>query len=290
MGEVLTKFGRVLSEKNAPFFDRISSVGRNHKGLLTWMASCATEGCAGELPLEMLRRHGNQKCNQCVYTVIFDGECVSKKLQNEKSRIVAVAKIPQGKSSKWTVKDWWMRCGKDGCMNVFRCYEFVRYAVNFCTEHRQDKRRRPPYAALFNYCKLGAGHRKKEWLLTLVQFALLCRLPSCFYCQCKLNRIPSGQLKAYVDGTKEKIRYTMYLDRVDTKRGYFAGNVVPCCRLCNLRKNSKRTGEEFSAIVAKERGDLMTQNRLLAGDTWKQLFKRYCAPHLSAAEFKQICP
>lgn len=56
----------------------------------------------------------------------------------------------------------------------------------------------------------------------------------CFYCGSAPSRsvkLPSGAVHV-VGG----------IDRFDNERGYTIGNVVPCCRSCNLRKHQRNAG------------------------------------------------
>ena len=69
----------------------------------------------------------------------------------------------------------------------------------------------------FSQAKSHSKRRGFSWTLTLEEHTALTALP-CTYCEGRLNTPQSG------------------LDRLDHKRGYEMGNVVPCCRFCYLRK------------------------------------------------------
>jgi len=63
----------------------------------------------------------------------------------------------------------------------------------------------------------------------------------CFYC----NSPPCNVQKVYSRGRIiDKYVYTG-IDRLDNRRGYIPGNVVPCCKYCNAAKG-QRTGKEFA--------------------------------------------
>ena len=70
--------------------------------------------------------------------------------------------------------------------------------------------------------KQNAVKRNVEFLLTLEEFAKLSQ-DTCVYC---------GE-----DGYG--------VDRIDSAMGYIEGNVVPCCKLCNMMKNKHSVKEFF---------------------------------------------
>jgi len=59
----------------------------------------------------------------------------------------------------------------------------------------------------------------------------------CFYCGEKPSNFRNGK------GTTKIFRFNG-IDRVDSKKGYVKGNIVPCCKNCNYAKR-ERTVEEF---------------------------------------------
>lgn len=85
--------------------------------------------------------------------------------------------------------------------------------------------------------KGSASKRKIKFELTLEKFLELCT-SSCFYC----GREPSFVQSAKY-GWGEDFIYNG-IDRVDNNIGYNDGNVVSCCRDCNIAKRNK-TLKEF---------------------------------------------
>jgi len=81
------------------------------------------------------------------------------------------------------------------------------------------------------------GH---PWSLTDDQFYDISQR-DCFYCGAKPHRV-----KRSVNGTGD-FTYNG-VDRVDSRKGYTVGNVVPCCRKCNVAKSDMTTAE-FRAWV-----------------------------------------
>ena len=95
-------------------------------------------------------------------------------------------------------------------------------------DKKKEKDRTPSY--LFYLCRHHAKRRGYEFLLTKEEF--LSFLGSyCRYCGISLDKIR--------------------LDRVDNKKGYILGNVVPCCIGCNRFKGNSsleqlyKTGHKY---------------------------------------------
>ena len=72
----------------------------------------------------------------------------------------------------------------------------------------------------FTEARAEARRRNVEWQLTLIEFTALLAVTQCHYCRgTDLPRTKSG------------------LDRKDFMLPYSITNVVPCCTVCNVRKN-----------------------------------------------------
>jgi hypothetical protein len=87
---------------------------------------------------------------------------------------------------------------------------------------------------LINY-KLGAAKRNLDFNLTDEQFYELVRKP-CHYCGAPPQERKFGAANG---GYKAN-----GVDRIDNQQGYHLGNVVPCCKNCNMAKRT-RTYDEF---------------------------------------------
>jgi hypothetical protein len=81
-----------------------------------------------------------------------------------------------------------------------------------------------PVRSLVVEWKWLAKQRKKLWSLTNAQAAWLSQQP-CFYC----GKKPSQLRKKCIHSG---------LDLIDNEKGYEIGNVVPCCKACNIAKNT----------------------------------------------------
>ena len=81
------------------------------------------------------------------------------------------------------------------------------------------------------YMKHDAKRRSIKFSLTKEQYSALIEQNKCAYCPAKLSPTSTG------------------LDRLDSSLGYVEGNVVPCCRNCNVLKGNILTPEETKETV-----------------------------------------
>lgn len=89
---------------------------------------------------------------------------------------------------------------------------------------------------VFAHYKNNAKQRNIEWNLSEEEFKNIITQP-CIYCGESPN---ITETSTYMD-RHEKITG---IDRVDTTKGYFKKNCVPCCKMCNIMKN-KFSKEDF---------------------------------------------
>jgi hypothetical protein len=90
--------------------------------------------------------------------------------------------------------------------------------------------------AAFCATRQSARVRRLLFDLTLEKFKSLIQQP-CTYC----GAAPSNSSKT----TTGIIKWSG-IDRVDSKAGYVAGNVVPCCKICNRAKGSMSVSQFLS--------------------------------------------
>lgn len=101
-----------------------------------------------------------------------------------------------------------------------------------------EHKRRRTAKSRYMRSKTNARTRKKEWTITLDEFAHLISLP-CTYCPASVAEETGSSL-----------------DRKDNDRGYHIDNVNTCCKNCN-RKRSK----SMSAEVFKEQAELNREGK-----------------------------
>lgn len=82
----------------------------------------------------------------------------------------------------------------------------------------------------FANSKGQAKFKGRTWTLSESEYAVLIN-KVCEYCQFPLNKWGYG------------------LDRLDNNRGYELDNVVPCCKECNVARNSNFTPAEMRQFV-----------------------------------------
>ena len=65
---------------------------------------------------------------------------------------------------------------------------------------------------------------------------------NCYYC----NKLPSN---TFINSTnKEKRTKYSGIDRIDSDKGYIKGNVVSCCKQCNIAKNNLNQLDFFKLV------------------------------------------
>jgi hypothetical protein len=103
-----------------------------------------------------------------------------------------------------------------------------------------DVWRLPKGEAALNWVYNDSMRRAKRygvaWELDKEQFREIISQP-CFYCGVE-NSNDFGNKHGFNGG----IQYNG-IDRVDNAQGYVSGNVVPCCRACNIAKNDRSIAE-----------------------------------------------
>jgi hypothetical protein len=66
---------------------------------------------------------------------------------------------------------------------------------------------------------------------------------SCHYCGAPPGNVATGTESA--SGFRSEYKYSG-LDRIENDAGYLPGNVVPCCKRCNVAKNNMSFDEFIS--------------------------------------------
>lgn len=144
-----------------------------------------------------------------------------------------------------------IRCLETNCNNyVFiKCATHVQLQKSRCYECANFLRRKRPYERLYNK-KLSDGPREKrngssiEWKMSYEEFASLCEMQNCHYCNNPLNR-------AKYRGDEGST--SLLLDRKDSNLDYTLLNCVPCCAVCNNTKGELISYDEMIMLM-KYRG------------------------------------
>lgn len=130
------------------------------------------------------------------------------------------------------------KCIECGSEHSTHWYRGLKCKTCYMKQYRIDnhdriyeRNRTPKYR--FSNARKSALERGKEWKLSLDEFMSVCDEP-CFYCSNEL-----GPIENYGGG----------LDRLDNSFGYELANVVPCCKVCNLIRNTHLSVEETKIAV-----------------------------------------
>ena len=106
----------------------------------------------------------------------------------------------------------------------------------------EDKAYRTGLNYLYGMYVRGARIRNLPFELTKELFNAIIT-QRCFYCGSKPEQI------LYKQGMQKPFTYNG-IDRIDNNLGYEIGNVIPCCRFCNMAKG-RHTFSEFEKWIKK---------------------------------------
>lgn len=123
-------------------------------------------------------------------------------------------------------------------------------------ESRKSKMDRKEALLRNLYSHIKTRYKKKYDINDLISFNLFCKLSfsNCFYCGSKPNHIINDyRHDKETKGRNKKVSDTVVfyngIDRIDSKKGYINGNVIPCCRKCNVSKLNMSQSEFKKQII-----------------------------------------
>ncbi len=96
------------------------------------------------------------------------------------------------------------------------------------------------FNSLYYNNKCSAKRRWHFWNLRKQDFKSITQM-NCFYCDIEPRQIFYGK-NLYGDYTYNGV------DRINNSRGYALGNVVPCCKQCNIMKSRMLVNEFYDWI------------------------------------------
>ncbi len=114
-----------------------------------------------------------------------------------------------------------------------------------CLKKELDKIQKPDHYTikirLYREYKNNATKRGYSFSLSFDEFVLMLS-KNCFYC----NSNTLNQRKA--EKLHSEYTYTG-IDRIDNKQGYVIGNIVPCCKKCNVAKHTMSQNDFSEWII-----------------------------------------
>ena len=152
-------------------------------------------------------------------------------LENDKFKIVKFDKERYEKNNRIHLY-YLIQCKK--CGEIFsrkkECiHNFENLKCRNCIHNRHGKSLNTLLYNVFIHYKNNAKQRNIEWNLSEEEFKDIIT-QSCTYC----GETPNITKTSSYNGMYEKITG---IDRIDSTKGYFKENCIPCCKMCNIMKN-----------------------------------------------------
>jgi hypothetical protein len=185
---------------------------------------------------DILRRADGQSCSKRIEHADLIGRRFSKLTS---IRMVGTKRYGGHPQAQWLCK---CECGNE--LIVLRC-RLITGDITSCGCGKFGPKRgygfgEAALGELMNAYRRGAKDRGLAWDLTRSDFERLTSL-DCHYC----GAAPAAVLR--VSPTSGSYVFNG-LDRVDNTLGYAAGNVVPCCKICNFAKRDMPYGDFLAWI------------------------------------------
>lgn len=143
-------------------------------------------------------------------------------------RLIAINRLPKSKNG---CRLWLCKCDCGKIVEI-KSSHLKRGTTKSCGCLRL-KYTEPTLRAkkiIYTSYKLSAKRKGLEFSIPFENFVDIISL-NCFYCDSEPKNIK-------IEG---KIRKTTFkyngIDRMDNSKGYIIGNIVPCCKMCNMAKN-----------------------------------------------------
>jgi len=218
-------------------FGKLTVISRhsdNNAGFAVWLCQCDC-GNTHTLRGDALRTGNTKSCGKC-----------SRGIDETGKRYGKLTVISLGKKFKGNNATTWV-CKCDCGTTVTRVGASLRYGRTFscgCTnlERVREANALPGNEAAFNRIVLqikdSAKRRGLVYSLTLDEIKTLV-VKECYYCGLE----PSNNTRRH----KREFKYSG-LDRLNNKKGYEYGNVLPCCKICNHAKSTMTTGNFLAWI------------------------------------------
>jgi hypothetical protein len=226
-----------------------------------YICNCPNEGCEGTVRVAK-PRDLDSKCKKCAIENRQIGNRLTWELY---TNVISEAKVPLALANPhlfireeiassfknkmpYKLRKAILKCPTLDCINTVTIkYRDTRDIQDIkCKKCSDIEKRKRPYERTYNRSIYGVTLRNKKikWLMSYEEFAYLCKIPNCHYCNQPLNRAEY----AADDGLD-----SLLLDRKDSNKDYSLDNCVPCCPKCNFTKNDRVSYDEM-VLVMKHRG------------------------------------
>jgi hypothetical protein len=228
---------------------------------ISYICQCPTENCTGTI---IVTKHSDvlSTCKKCsskhkrkgdplnweLYTTDISRVTVPLAKANPHLFIREEVAESLKKGIPYLRKKAILKCPADGCNGtlVVNTRDTNTRTELKCIKCVHLSLRKRPYERTYNRAIYGVAQRNKKinWLLSYEEFASLCSIPNCHYCNINLNR---------AEYASEAGVNSLLLDRKDSNKDYTLDNSVPCCPKCNFTKNDRVSYDEM-VLVMKHRG------------------------------------
>lgn len=131
---------------------------------------------------------------------------------------------------------------KRGTKKTWRCI--------LCANKARSERLKLPagvsaFRSLLRVYRSAAQLRGQKFFITESHFAALIKRP-CYYCGAPPAGVHSTSSRSF--SAADAIVYSG-IDRINNRKGYVLGNVVPCCKRCNWSKRDMPLKEFFRMVA-----------------------------------------
>jgi hypothetical protein len=211
--------------------ERVTSASGNQA--THYYGICAFEDCGKEYNLYLDPRAKNSKfCHTHRHNVILGVRCLNPVAWKYRKSVTRV--FFNGR-----YHEWFGKCPTDGCINEYRIAPRKPGYAKLCSHCAHG---RIPYRSCWNSFKVRTKQtRGFDFSLTFKEYVTLSKGAHCFYCKVLIVRNVYSR-----DG--------LYLDRLDSSKGYVRGNCVPCCTSCNKIKGGWLHQKEMEIVALMRLG------------------------------------
>lgn len=260
---------QLIKERNLTIVDfkefvisRKDRMGKTEKSF-SFVCKCPTKDCTNTFSIAR-KRDLDRTCRSCSvrgtlkadkisqnwYVFTTDWTKSSLPLAKANSNLFIREEHTKNKANG-TAKRIILRCSTPDCngeisTNRIMAQKLLRDKCNRCAQKSRPYERTYNIAQKRMHVRFPDGDIK--WLLSYEEFASLCEIPNCHYCNRLLNRAKHRTMEKQSQHT-----LACLIDRKDSNKDYTLDNCVPCCPDCNFTKHEHISYDEM-ILIMKYRG------------------------------------